>query len=726
MSDEPKFVVEDARNSLLKLRSDLVIAARNSGEWSGYFIEDPLRAKFFRLGIAEHAVLSRLDGKTTIAEACGDAALQVGVTALSEHGSLALCRWALEAQLVQPVDRDETARLTKQAKRAAKLKVQAAINPLCARLPIVDPSRVVDRLTPRLDWVFNRPALLVWCVAMIYAIYLIASEYESFARSADVIFSRENWWLLAAAWLGLKVVHEAAHAVACRKFGGSVSQAGVFLLLLVPVPYVDVTSAWRFTDKWQRIIVAAAGMYVELFLAAVATFVWASSTNAETRCVAQSVIAMAAVATLLVNGNPLMRFDGYYILSDWLEIPNLSALGNQRLIGIVERWSLGTRRASNLTPRQRRIVTIYAVLSLLWRAFVYITIVLALGALVARWHLAAGYLAVSAFAVWFAYRGFQGIRRLVATAQPLSPRRLAAVGSCGLVVAGLVIAWLLSPAAIRAHAIVEYAPLVVVRAGAAGFVEEVLVADGQWIPEGHEIARLSNDELRIRLRDAELEIQQSQMRLRLHRQAEEHAKEQAETAKLHALQRKRDEITQQAKALVVKAPSAGQVVARDLDSLVGRYLAKGDVVAIVGDPRAKELIVAVPDYDAEAVLHHETKSVSVRAGDSVTGAFQARLASVEPRATMQPPHEALSSSAGGPLAVRSRDDGDDSDQDDELVQGCFKARVALTAEQSESLHAGQFAIVRFTADEQSVAERLFSSLSRFVDERLAASGPVTD
>ncbi len=630
MSDTPDFVVEDVRNALLKLRSDLIIAPRSGGEWSGYFIEDPLRGKFFRLGLAEHAVLSLLDGQRTISQACAQAAITLGPTALSDHDSLALCRWALEAQLIQPVNRDETRRLTKQAGRISRLKLQAAFNPLCARWPIGNPNRLVEIIAPRTEWIFSRPAVLAWAVAVVYAIYLIATDFERFSRSSQVVFSRENWWVLAAAWLGLKIVHETAHAVGCRKFGGNVTQAGVFLLLLVPVPYVDVTSAWRFADKWQRIIVAAAGMYVELFVAAVATFVWANAESAETCSVAQSVIAMAAIGTLLFNGNPLMRFDGYYILSDWLEIPNLAGRGNQYLIGMVERAAFGTRRTPNLAPRERRIVAGYAVLSLAWRLIAYITLLLAFGALVARWHVLAGYAAVGAFVVWFAYRGVKAVWRMVAAAQPVSPRRLAAVSAGGLVIGGVLLAWLFSPAAIRAHGIVEYAPLVVVRAGAAGFVEELLVTDGEWIAEGQDIARLSNDELRIRLRDVELEIQQSQARLRLHRQAEEHAKEQAETAKLNALKRKRDEISEQSDALVVKAPSAGRVVARDLDSLVGRYLAKGDVVAILGDSRAKEVIVAVPEFDVEAALRQQTGTVTVRVDDIAVAPFQAVLTSVDP------------------------------------------------------------------------------------------------
>ena len=248
-------------------------------------------------------------------------------------------------------------------------------------------------------------------MAVVYAIYLIATDFGRFSRSSQVVFSRDNWWVLVAAWLGLKIVHETAHAVACRKFGGTVTQAGVFLLLLVPVPYVDVTSAWRFADKWQRIIVAAAGMYVEFFVAAVATFVWANAESAETCSVAQSVIAMAAIGTLLFNGNPLMRFDGYYILSDWLEIPNLAGRGNQYLIGLAERLAFGTRRTPNLAPRERRIVAAYAVLSLAWRLFAYTTLLLAFGALVARWHVLAGYAAVGAFVVWFAYRGVKAVWR---------------------------------------------------------------------------------------------------------------------------------------------------------------------------------------------------------------------------------------------------------------------------------------------------------------------------
>ena len=127
-------------------------------------------------------------------------------------------------------------------------------------------------------------------------------------------------------WVVLKLIHELAHSLVCKKYGGRVASCGILVLLMIPMPYVDVTSSWRFENKWKRILTSAAGMLSEVFVAAIACYVWANSQPGPIQYHAGNVIITASLHTLLFNINPLMRFDGYYMLADWLEIPNLSCL----------------------------------------------------------------------------------------------------------------------------------------------------------------------------------------------------------------------------------------------------------------------------------------------------------------------------------------------------------------------------------------------------------------
>ena len=274
----------------------------------------------------EYTFLIQLDGRRSIAEAVGRAAARLGPQALSEHEALALCHWAMESQLAQPLGGEGTARIAAAAARHERQRVRAMANPLCVRIPLIDPDWLLSRIAGWCGWVFTWPALAVWIGMVGYALYLAGSGWARIESSAAVILDRDNWLRLAAAWVLLKVLHETAHGLACKRYGGTVGSAGITLLFFMPLAYVDVTSSWRFRSKWQRIATAAAGIYAELFVASIATIVWATSSPGILQTVALNIALTAGVSTLVFNANPLVRFDGYFILSDLLEIPNLYSL----------------------------------------------------------------------------------------------------------------------------------------------------------------------------------------------------------------------------------------------------------------------------------------------------------------------------------------------------------------------------------------------------------------
>ena len=207
----------------------------------------------------------QLDGRRSIAEAVGRAAVRLGPQALSEHEALALCHWAMESQLAQPLGGEGTARIAAAAARHERQRVRAMANPLCVRIPLIDPDRLLSRIAPWCGWVFTWPALAVWIGMVGYALYLAGSGWARIESSAAVILDRDNWLRLAAAWVLLKVLHETAHGLACKRYGGTVGSAGITFLFFMPLAYVDVTSSWRCRSKWQRIATAAAGIYAELF-----------------------------------------------------------------------------------------------------------------------------------------------------------------------------------------------------------------------------------------------------------------------------------------------------------------------------------------------------------------------------------------------------------------------------------------------------------------------------
>jgi putative peptide zinc metalloprotease protein len=686
-------------------------------------IEDPVRGKFFRIGSDEFTLIALLDGKNTIAQAIGLSAATLRERAFTENEAMSVCHWLLESQLAACGGAGQAERLASTARKQAQNKLAASVNPLAMRLPLFNPSRLLNRIVPWLHWVFSKPAVAAWCIVCLIGVIVAAGHRGELVESSSVLLDRDNWLRLAVVWLILKLLHETAHAVACMHFGGTVPSAGVLLVVFTPLPFVDVTASWRFPSKWQRIATAAAGVYIELFVAALAVIFWSWSGDSVVRHACLNVAATASVGSLLINANPLMRFDGYYILSDWLELPNLSASGQKFIAGLFQQMLGVEVPPDGRSLRTRRIVAVYAIASMVWRNMVYAGLLLVLYALVSK---LGSFLAGTAVVLAIAAMLLNPVRsvfRFLAKQQSLEMRRLAIVAA-GFLGCIAVVAFLLTrPSTIRTCGIVDYSPPTIVRSASAGLVREVKVREGETVKKGQVLAVLENEQLQVDLTNIRHQIEQSRLQERIHRQEDETAKEQAETAKCRSLQKKEAEIQTQVNGLIVRAPIAGEVVANDLDSFVGRYLAVGDEIVVIGSERRKEVILAAAQDDISSFTVQLGRPVRVRILGDESNSFTASLSKIDPRASLKPPHAALGADAGGALPVKSKRESPNSKKvESELLDPCFSGTILLNATQSLGLHAGQRVAVLFSSDGQCWAGRLVMRVRKWIDDRLANAG----
>ena len=209
------------------------------------------------------------------------------------------------------------------------------------RIPLGDPEPWLNRLHGWFGWITAWRFFVVWLAVVSLAAVEVFSRWDRLVYEWRERLIPSSWLWLVLAWIGLKLIHETAHGIFCRHFGGRSREAGIVLILLAPIPYIDVTSAWGFRSKWQRIMTSAAGIYVELFCAAVAGLLWSYSHDPLIRFHSLNVMLTAGLVTLVFNANFLMRFDGYYILADLLEIPNLYSLGQQDVQYLARRYLMG-------------------------------------------------------------------------------------------------------------------------------------------------------------------------------------------------------------------------------------------------------------------------------------------------------------------------------------------------------------------------------------------------
>jgi putative peptide zinc metalloprotease protein len=432
-------------------------------------------------------------------------------------------------------------------------------------------------------------------------------------------------WLLATIGF-VKVCHELGHALACKHLGGQVPEMGVLLLVFVPCLYCDVTDAWRFASKWQRILVSAAGMLAELVIASLATIVWWYAQPGLLQMVALDIMVVSTVHTLAVNGNPLLRYDGYYILSDLVESPNLWQRSREALSNLARHWLLGQPAEGDaLVPNRHRLwLAAYAVASKAYYAVLFVVIVWGLVRVLHPHHLenlayALGLTLVGGALVGPVNVGLQFVRNPFRRRE-LRQGRLAIVATIALVAAIVILAWPVNYY-VRAPLVLLPTDAARVYATVDGTLQTALPA-GRKVAANEPLARLTNSEIEVEL--ARLEGEHELARVRLDNLEKLRGQDAEAGPKLPAA---RAEVADRAERLAARrhdadrlalvAPAAGVVIpAPALDRRTpndgrlptwsgvlldepnrGAWVEPGTLVCLVGDPAKLSAVLLVDDTD---------------------------------------------------------------------------------------------------------------------------------
>ena len=332
-------------------------------------IEDPLSSKYHRVGLAEYRFLRHLDGNVTFSEAFARASLESGAGAMTEREAVAVLSWLVENRLADLGGDIPEDFLSKTRGGLIKAKLKNAFNMLFIKIPLGSPDRALDRTYPLVRFACGWLFFAFWAVLGLVGITQVALNWNRFVQGTEGVLAPNNWLWLMLVWVGLKAWHEAWHAFICKHHGGRVREGGLMLVLFAPMGYVDATSSLAFRSRWKRIHVAAAGVYGEAALAAIAAIVWAHTGPSVLNTVAMNVMIMASTVTLFFNLNPLMRFDGYFILIDLLQKPNLATRSNQLIQTVAKRWLLGKKE---LTPPvwsegETWLQLTYGLAAMIWR-----------------------------------------------------------------------------------------------------------------------------------------------------------------------------------------------------------------------------------------------------------------------------------------------------------------------------------------------------------------------
>ena len=327
-----------------------------------YVLQNHASGQFRRLSPQAYLLVGLMDGRRTIEDIWHLASERLKDELPTHEEILQLVGNLYQSQLIRMDLSGDAAELLKvgeerrHKKRLAKLR-----SPLSVQIPLLNPNHFLEHTVGWFSLLFSRGFFVLWLLLVIMLLVMSVRHWEALTSNiSDQILAADNLVLLWLIYPVIKLLHELAHGYVIKRFGGDVHEVGIMFLVFFPMPYVDATASTSFSSKYHRMLVDGAGMMVELFIAALAMLVWIGAEPGLLRSFAYNILFIAGVSTLLFNGNPLLRFDGYYLLADWLEIPNLAQKANQYWGYLAKRYLFAVPDLES-TAESAREAWIYAI-----------------------------------------------------------------------------------------------------------------------------------------------------------------------------------------------------------------------------------------------------------------------------------------------------------------------------------------------------------------------------
>jgi putative peptide zinc metalloprotease protein len=524
------------------------------------------------------------------------------------------------------------------------------VNPLSWSFPLFDPERILTRLLPLVRPLLGRSGAMLWLSVIAIAAFQAAAHWSELTHNiTDRILTPQNVILLWLLFPLVKILHELGHGLATKAYGGEVHEMGVMLAALQPLPYVDVSAASAFRSKHQRIVVGAAGMIVELFIASLALFLWLNVEPGVVRALAYNIIFIASVSTVLFNANPLLRYDGYYMLADYLEMPNLRARAHTYISYLCERYLFGCQDAvaEPALPLERFWLTLYPIVAFIYRMFVLAAIALFLAG---KFFFIGVLLALAGVAGWAFVPLVKMVAYLCTSPRIHSVRRRALLASV-LMLAILVgaLLWAPLPLRTRAEGVIWVPEDARLRAGADGFVERIVAQPGSRVRRGDLLIVCSDSQLTSRVKVLESQLDELDTRYMAQwlldiRQAQIIKDEIAHVQE--RLARARERVAE----LVIHSRAEGVFEVPDAANLPGRFVRQGTALGYVLDLSALTARIVVPEAEVELV-RQRTRRIELRLVDRPRRTFTTIIQREVPAASEKLPSSALGSEGGGTIAV---------------------------------------------------------------------------
>jgi putative peptide zinc metalloprotease protein len=676
-------VSSSSRRLPIRKRADLR-ARRHRYQGRVYWVvKDPVGLQYFRFEEEEFAILQMLDGQSSLDEIADrferefppqtirTEELQQFIGMLHRSGLVITNAPGQGQQLVK-----------RRGEKEKQQRIATFTNIMSLRFKGIDPERFFNFIYPYIRWFFTVRALVACIILALAALTLVVVQFDVFRTrlpSFQSFFQAQNWLWLALTLTITKILHEFGHGLSCKHFGGECHEIGVMFLVLTPCLYCNVSDSWMLPNRWHRAAIGAAGMYVEVVLASICTFIWWFTEPGPLNYTALNVMFISSVSTVLFNANPLLRYDGYYILSDILEIPNLRQKASTILNRKLGKWCLGLEEPEDpfLPKRKQWLFATYTVAAAMYRWVVVLSILYFLNKVFEPYRLKIIGQIIALGALYGlllqplvkVYQFFKVPGRLGKV------KRLRMYATIAILIAvGAAICFIPFPSRVHAPLEVQARHAASVYAEVEGVLDKVLVKPGDQVTEGQVLVELRNMDIELAIteltgrRDV---LREDRAGLERSRFDDPRASGQIPHVDemLRSVEQQLKKAEEDKAKLRLVAPRAGTVLpsplvenqphaGNQLDTWSGSPFQKENIGALIkpatklcqiGDPKRLEALMVIDQGDVEFVA--QGQRVKIMLNQSAEHAYVSKVESVSSEdLPVVPPH--LSSLHGGPLPTQ--------------------------------------------------------------------------
>ncbi len=677
-----------------------------------WVLENPFNNQYFRLRPAAYEFVARLRPDRTVEEVWQECLTLFPDEAPGQESVIQLLSQLYQANLLQYNLAEDSAQLFRRYERTRQRERKFRfLNIMFMRFPLLDPDAFLVKTLPVVGKAISWAGALIWLGVVGGALKIVLDNLPLLKVQSESVLAPSNLPLLYVGLVFVKTLHEFGHAYFCRHFGGEVHVMGVMLMIFTPVPYMDATSSWGFRSRWQRMLVGGAGMIVELFVAALATFVWARTGQGVVHSLAYNIIFVASVSTVIFNINPLLRYDGYYMLSDFLDIPNLHQRATEQLRYYSERFLFGIQKLipPAHTTNEGIWLSIFGVLSSIYRVIVFGGILL----VVADRFLLLGLLMAAVCLIsWIAVPISRLFIYLSSSPRLARNRPRAVAVTLGLAgVALLFFQFVPFPHHFRAPGVVKSREWADVLTESAGRVEKIAAPPGTRVTRGQPLIEMSNPELDLELAAALAAQEEMDARLR-HALKEQIANLQPLTLRMESIRLRVQRLQKDKAALTVRARQDGLWISPHSEEFAGRWIHRGTALGLLLDPSSFQFQATIRQEDGDRIFAGKLPGGEVRLKGQSQFPIRVGTMMVIPGEQRSLPSAALGWASGGDIPVAP-----DDPEGRRAVEPFFELRAELLPKTDAALLHGRAGQMRFDLPSEPLLPRAVKRLRQLLQKR---------